>query len=86
MGDAGAVILAEGLASSKSLLRLALASCGLKIRGGESILQALKGHPRLMILHMVQSFATEDLSIRCNYLEDDVVKSVKILVLNRKRL
>lgn len=45
-GDAGAEALAKGLASNKSLLRLTLASCGLKSEGAKSILQALIGHPR----------------------------------------
>lgn len=39
-----------------------------------------------MTLHMGQSFATEDLGMRYNYLEDDVVSSVKILVSNRETL
>ena len=33
-----------------------------------------------MTLHMGRSFATEDLGMRYNYLEDDVVDSVKIMV------
>ena len=80
MGDAGADALAKGLASNTSLLRLTLASCGLKSKGAKSILQALKGHPKLMTLRMGQSFATEDLGMRYNYLEDDVVDSVKMVV------
>lgn len=86
MGDAGAIVLAKGLASNKSLIRLTLSSCGLKSEGAKSILRALKGHPQLMTLHMGQSFATEDLGMRYNYLEDDVVDSVKGLVLKCKTL
>ena len=86
IGDAGADPLAKGLASNTSLLRLTLASCGLKSEGAKSILQALKGHPRLMTLRMGQSFATEDLGMRYNYLEDDVVDSVKMMVSTCKTL
>ncbi|CAD6578970.1 MAG: NAD-dependent malic enzyme, mitochondrial [Alectoria sarmentosa] len=74
MGDAGAEVLAKGLTSNKSLLRLTLTSCGLKSEGPKSILQALTGQSRLMTLHMGQSFATEDLGMRYNYLEHDVVE------------
>ena len=86
MGDAGANALAEGLTRNWSLLRLTLASCGLKPQGAKNILQALHGHPRVMTLHMGQSFATQDLGMRYNYLEDDVVDSVKGLVSNCKTL
>ena len=85
MGDAGAEVLAKGLTSNKSLLRLTLTSCGLKSEGPKSILQALTGQSRLMTLHMGQSFATEDLGMRYNYLEHDVVESAKALVLNCKK-
>ena len=80
--DSGAKNLAEGLASNTSLLRLILGSCGLKSEGAKSVLQALKCHPRLMFFHVGQSFTTEDLGMRYNYLDDDVVDSVKALVLN----
>ena len=86
IGDAGAKALAIGLACNSSLLRLTLASCGLKSQGAKSILQALKCHPRIMTLHTGQSYATEDLSMRYNYLEDDVVDSIKGLVSNCKTL
>lgn len=80
MGDAGADTLAKGLGKNTSLLRLTLASCGLKSEGAKSILQALTGHPRLMKLNLGQNFATEDLGMRYNYLEDSVRDSVKALV------
>ena len=80
MTDAGADALAEGLASNTSLLRLTHASCGLKTTGAKSILQALKGHPQLMTLHMGESVAKEDLGMRYNYLEDDMVDSAKTTV------
>lgn len=41
---------------------------------------------RLRCLHMCQSFATEDLSMRYNCLEDDMINSVKTLVSNCKTL
>lgn len=86
VGDAGANALAEGLGNNQSLLRLTLASCGLKSQGVKRILQDLQRHPRLMTLHMGQSYATEDLNMRYNYLEDEVVDSVKALLSNCKSL
>ena len=86
MGNAGADAVVEGLASNTSLLRLTLASCGLKSVGAKSILQALKGHPQLKTLRMGQNFAIEDLRMRYNYLEDDVVDSVKMMVSTRQTL
>ena len=86
VGDAGANALAEGLASNNSLLRLTLASCGLGSQGAKGILQVLKSHPRVITVHMGQSYATEDLGMRYNYLKDDVVDSVKALVSNCKTL
>ena len=80
MGVSGANTLAKGLAKNTSLLRLTLASCGLKSEGAKQILQALTGHPRLMTLRIGQSYATEDLGMRYNYLEDDVGDSVKAFV------
>ena len=80
IGDAGLAALAKGIAKNTSLLRLALASCGLKSKGATLILQALAGHPRLMTLRLGQNYATEDLGMRYNYLEDDVGDSVKALV------
>ena len=80
MGDAGADALAKGIAKNTSLLRLALASCGLKSKGATLILQALAGHPRLMTLRLGQNYATKDLGMRYNYLEDDVGDIVKALV------
>ena len=63
MGDAGA----DAHAKNTSLLRLALASCGLKSEGAILILQALAGHPRLMTLRLGQKYATEDLSTACSF-------------------
>ena len=80
VGDAGADALAKGIARNTSLLRLALAFCGLKSKGAILILHALAGHPKLMALRLGQNCATEDLGMRYNYLEDDVGDSVKALV------
>ena len=46
------------------------------------ILKALTAHPRLITLHLSQSFATKDLGMRYNYLEDDVSVSVEVYVSN----
>jgi len=86
VGDAGAVALAQGLAGNDSLLRLSIASCGLKSTGAEHIMTALKAHPRLMSLNIGQNYTTDDLNARFNWLEDRVVPSVKSLVQESKTL
>ena len=80
VGDAGADALAKGIARNTSLLRLDLASCGLKSEGAILILQALAGHPKLITLRLGQAYGTEDLGMRYNYLEDDVGDSIEALV------
>lgn len=86
VGDAGAIPLAKGLAANKSLLRLSMTSCGLKSPGAEAILTALQAHPRLMALNIGQSYATEDLSARYNWLDDRTVPSIKALIHASKTL
>ena len=44
IGEAGAHALALGLAANTSLLRLSIASCGLKSSGAEHIMAALTHH------------------------------------------
>lgn len=86
MGDAGATTLAEGLAKNMSLLRLMVSSYGLKTKGAVSMLEALELHPMLMSLNVGQSFATQYLGVRYNWLEDGTVESVKSLMANCKTL
>ncbi|KAK3073706.1 hypothetical protein LTR53_004464 [Teratosphaeriaceae sp. CCFEE 6253] len=65
VGDAGAAALASGLQDNTSLKRLSLQSCGLK--NIKSLIHAASG---LGILDLGQSYATEDLGMRCNWITD----------------
>lgn len=84
--NAGASHLAHGLASNKSLTRLSMTSCGLKSSGAEQIVTALKDHPRLETLIIGQSYATEDLHARYNWIGDETVPSIKALIKESKTL
>ncbi|KAJ7589596.1 hypothetical protein C8J56DRAFT_939043 [Mycena floridula] len=80
VGDDGAAALASGLQRNTSLLRLTLASCGLKTAGGISILSSLQNHPKLLYLDIGQSFATQDLGQRYNWFEDGLESAVIQLI------
>ena len=70
IGEAGVHALALGLAGSTSLLRLSITPCGLKSNVAEQIMAALTYHPRIVTLNIGQSYATENLDARFNWLED----------------
>lgn len=75
----GVAALAPGIASNQSLERLCLQSCGLSDKPTAALLSALKNH-NLKTLDLGQSYATEDLGMRYNWLTDsapfvDLVKS-----------
>ena len=61
--------LAPGLAANSTLERLSLQSCGLSDASTTPLLRALKNHP-LKTLDLGQSYATEDLGTRYNWLSD----------------
>ncbi len=82
LGHAGAIALAKGLASNQSLLRLNLASCGLKNKGLIAILEALKAHPQLRSLGMPQSYVTSELGSRYNFFDDGVKDALKAFIVN----
>ena len=82
LGPAGAMALAKGLESNQSLLRLDLASCGLKNKGVIAILGALKTHPRLRFSSMPQSYETSKLGSRYNFLDDGVKDALKAFIVN----
>lgn len=65
----GVAALASGVASNHSLERLSLQSCGLSDEPTAALLSALKQHP-LKTLDLGQSYATEDLGMRYNWLTD----------------
>ena len=64
ISDSGAIALAEGLRNNTSLRRLSMSSCGFNTKGVTAIFDALKGHPRISMLNVSQSFATDDLGTR----------------------
>ena len=70
IGDAGAKELSKGLKVTLSLKRLVMSSCGLKNEGVRALLNALTGKSELIAFDIGQSFATEDLGTRYNYLND----------------
>ncbi|KAG8531892.1 uncharacterized protein KY384_003528 [Bacidia gigantensis] len=76
IGDADAIVLAQGLKRNKSLQRLSITSGGINSDGAAAVLDALRDHPSLMTLCLGQHFATEDLGMRYNYLTDSVEESL----------
>lgn len=64
-----AAALATGLASNQSLERLSLQSCGLSGEPTAALLSALQHH-HIKSLDFGQSYATEDLGMRYNWLTD----------------
>ena len=65
-----------GLAHNATLKRLTLASTGLTSRGVIPLLGALTGHESLQTLDLGQSFATEDLDARFNWISDPAAETV----------
>lgn len=86
LGDKGAMELSKGLQSNKGLLRLSIASCGLKSKGAGAIFDGLAAHPRLLTLSIGQSYSTKDLGSRYNFLTDDTTPSLTRLILGCKTL
>jgi Ran GTPase-activating protein (RanGAP) involved in mRNA processing and transport len=70
MGNDGVIALAAGLKKNKSLSRLTLASVGVSDDGIIALCDALEKHPNLITLDVGQSYATEDLDARYNWLTD----------------
>jgi hypothetical protein len=63
-----AFLLAPGLAWNLTLQRLSLQSCGLSDAPVATLLSSLAHNPRITALDFGQSFATEDLNTRYNWL------------------
>ncbi|MCJ1384097.1 hypothetical protein MMC17_007213 [Xylographa soralifera] len=75
LGTSGLLALCNGLTptgpslvQNRSLVRLSLTSCGLSARSVAPLLRALTAHPTLAYLDLGQSYATDDLNARYNYL------------------
>jgi Ran GTPase-activating protein (RanGAP) involved in mRNA processing and transport len=65
-----AAALAPGLASNRTLERLSLQSCGLSDVPTATLLSALRHHRNIRALDFGQSYSTEDLGMRYNWLTD----------------
>jgi hypothetical protein len=70
-----ASLLAPGLASTSTLSRLVMQSCGLNDTSIAPILTALPGHPSLKVLDIGQYFATKDLNGKYNWFTDTSAES-----------
>ncbi|KAF2166882.1 hypothetical protein M409DRAFT_66427 [Zasmidium cellare ATCC 36951] len=73
-------LLAAGLRKTTTLQRLSLQSCGLKDPGCISLLESLTNHPSLKVLDLGQSYATQDLNSRFNWLTDASAPAIKHLI------
>ncbi|KAF3938943.1 hypothetical protein ABW19_dt0201771 [Dactylella cylindrospora] len=80
LGDSGCKVLAEGLAKNKSIERLSLQSVGATSVGISAIFEALTYHPTIRMLDVGQSYATMDLKMQFNWLDDTVIKSCQELI------
>ena len=63
-----------------------MSSCSLKDRGATSILQALAGHNTISYLDLGQSFSTDDLGMRYNYLTDEIFPSLSAFITTTQSL
>ena len=76
IGDEGAIALSDGLRQNTSLKRFITDSCGINTQGAKSIFASLIGHSNLFTLSIAQSYATQDLNARYNFLEDGIASSL----------
>ena len=84
IGDEGATALSDGLRQNTSLKRFITDSCGINTQGATSIFASLIGHPNLFTLSIAQSYATQDLNARYNFLEDGIACSLVNLLNHEK--
>ncbi|KAK6498840.1 hypothetical protein TWF481_011412 [Arthrobotrys musiformis] len=80
LGDSGLKVLAEGLKKNTSIERLSLQSIGASTPGVIALFEALAGHPSIRMIDVGQSYATMDLKMQFNWIEDEVVESAKNLI------
>lgn len=82
LGSAGTNALAAGIAANTSLTRLSLQSVGMSDDGAITLLHAAHkpDGSGLRMLDLSQSFATEDLGSRYNWLTDSIVLALRMLV------
>ncbi|KAK6531713.1 hypothetical protein TWF694_002889 [Orbilia ellipsospora] len=73
IGDTGCKVLAEGLRRNTSIERLSLQSIGASTEGVAAIFEALSFHPTIRMLDIGQSYATMDLKMQFNWIEDEIL-------------
>ncbi|KAF2829002.1 leucine rich repeat protein [Ophiobolus disseminans] len=86
LGDAGVAALAHGLKVNTSLTRLTLASVGVNDAGIIALCNALEKHPSLVTLDIGQSYSTEDLEARYNWVTDHSASSLHSFVASSQKL
>ncbi|EPS45903.1 hypothetical protein H072_88 [Dactylellina haptotyla CBS 200.50] len=86
LGDSGCKVLAEGLSKNRSIERLSLQSVGAGTEGVSALLEALAYHPTIRMIDIGQSYATIDLKMQFNWLEDGATESAVNLINNSETL
>lgn len=87
IGDVGASLLAQRLSEQNtSLQRLMLSSVGMTSRGAIDILNGLSGHSCLQTLDLGQSWATDELEARFNFLDDTCAQAIIHFILQTPHL
>lgn len=77
LGDAGVSILGRNIMLDSPMERLMISSVGMTSLGASKLLNSLAGHKNLLALDIGQSFATDDLGTRYNWITDDAFPSIR---------
>ncbi|KAJ6258533.1 hypothetical protein Dda_6577 [Drechslerella dactyloides] len=86
LGDAGLTTLASGLRKNTSLERLSLQSVGGGSEGFSALFTALTSHRAIRMLDAGQSYATIDLKMQFNALDDEAVPAIESLITSSQTL
>ncbi|OAL54643.1 RNI-like protein [Pyrenochaeta sp. DS3sAY3a] len=86
IGSDGLVALAVGLKKNKSMSRVALASVGASDEGVIALCSSLEKNLKLITLDIGQSYATEDLGTRYNWITDRSAFAIHNLVSSSPQL
>ncbi|KAF2174518.1 RNI-like protein [Zopfia rhizophila CBS 207.26] len=82
LGSAGVAALAAGLKQNKTLTRLTLASVGMGDDGAIALCDALQEHPMMATLDIGQSYSTQDLGMRYNWITDRSAYAIHNLIIS----
>ena len=90
LGDTGMERLSHGLMRNSSITRLLLSSTGISDDGAKALLVALTAREnsgaRFRVLDISQSYATDDLGQRYNYITDAIIPSLVKAILTLENL